>query len=56
MVTEVVECGACKKAKEARGEGSEEKIQTRWMAWDDNILSQLSGAHQALFPAVLTAR
>ncbi|KAG5286515.1 hypothetical protein AALO_G00015660 [Alosa alosa] len=27
-----------------------------WLAWDDAILRQLSEAHQAMFPAVLTAK
>ncbi|XP_048881499.1 uncharacterized protein LOC125748878 [Brienomyrus brachyistius] len=28
----------------------------RWLAWDPAILSQLSEAHQALFPAILTTK
>lgn len=28
----------------------------RWLAWDDVILQQLSEAHRAMFPAVLTAK
>ncbi|KAI4795725.1 hypothetical protein KUCAC02_029693 [Chaenocephalus aceratus] len=49
--TEVLSCGPCTKA--AR---SKEGVSVgRWLAWDNAILSQLSEAHQAIFPAVLTA-
>ncbi|KAK1888878.1 Non-toxic nonhemagglutinin type D [Dissostichus eleginoides] len=50
VITEVLSCGPCTKAariKEGVSVG-------RWLAWDNAILSQLSEAHQAIFPAVLT--
>ncbi|KAI4798281.1 hypothetical protein KUCAC02_022157 [Chaenocephalus aceratus] len=50
VITEVLSCGPCTKA--AR---SKEGVSVgRWLAWDNAILSQLSEAHQAIFPAVLT--
>ncbi|XP_034065909.1 uncharacterized protein LOC117542365 [Gymnodraco acuticeps] len=50
VITEVLSCGPCTKA--AR---SKESVSVgRWLAWDNAILSQLSEAHQAIFPAVLT--
>ncbi|XP_039521831.1 uncharacterized protein LOC120475226 [Pimephales promelas] len=52
MATEVVVCGPCLKA--ARGGAS--GPMGRWLAWDDVILQQLSEAHRAMFPAVLTAK
>ncbi|CAM4684160.1 unnamed protein product [Leuciscus chuanchicus] len=52
MATEVVACGPCLKA--ARGGTS--GPMGRWLAWDDVILQQLSEAHRARFPAVLTAK
>lgn len=50
MLTEVLSCGPCTKAARS-GEGDK---MGRWLAWDRAILAQLSGAHQAMFPAVLT--
>nr|XP_054598012.1 uncharacterized protein LOC129163713 [Nothobranchius furzeri] len=52
MLTEVLCCGPCTKAARA-GDGG---TVGRWLAWDPAILSQLSEAHQAGFPAVLTAK
>ncbi|KAK3565379.1 hypothetical protein QTP86_007112 [Hemibagrus guttatus] len=52
MLTEVLCCGPCTKAARS-GEGS---TVGRWLAWDPAILSQLSEAHRAMFPAVLTSR
>ncbi|KAK1889506.1 Protein PRR14L [Dissostichus eleginoides] len=50
VITEVLSCGPCTKA--AR---SKEGVSVgRWLAWGNAILSQLSEAHQAIFPAVLT--
>ena len=43
MLSEVLSCSACKN-------------NTKYIAWDDVILKQLSESHQALFPAILTAR
>ncbi|XP_016358639.1 uncharacterized protein LOC107701190 [Sinocyclocheilus anshuiensis] len=50
MLTEVLCCGQCTKAAGGRGSG---KV-GHWLAWDPAILCQLSEAHQAMFPAVLT--
>ncbi|XP_037619327.1 uncharacterized protein LOC119484539 [Sebastes umbrosus] len=52
MLTEVLGCGPCIKAARS-GEGG---TVGRWMAWDPAILSQLSEAHQAMFPAILTSK
>ncbi|XP_044210464.1 uncharacterized protein LOC122984196 [Thunnus albacares] len=52
MLTEVLCCGQCLKAARS-GEGSK---MGRWLAWDPAILSQLSNANQAMFPAILTSR
>ncbi|KAA8577917.1 hypothetical protein FQN60_017508, partial [Etheostoma spectabile] len=52
MATEVVSCGPCLKA----ARGGESGPMGRWLAWDDVILQQLSEAHRARFPAVLTAK
>ncbi|XP_048885476.1 uncharacterized protein LOC125751053 [Brienomyrus brachyistius] len=52
MLTEVLCCGPCTKAAR-RGDGG---TIGRWLAWDPAILSQLSEAHRALFPAILTAK
>ncbi|XP_056319082.1 uncharacterized protein si:ch211-243p7.3 [Danio aesculapii] len=50
MLTEVLRCGPC--TEEGRKcDGGEVG---RWLAWDPPILCQLSEAHQAMFPAVLT--
>jgi len=43
-------CGPCNKMAK---DSSEDK-QGIFLAWDSNIISQLSEAHQALFPATLT--
>ncbi|XP_076841988.1 uncharacterized protein LOC143486080 [Brachyhypopomus gauderio] len=50
MLTEVLCCGPCTKAARS----SQGVKMGRWLAWDSKILSQLSEAHQAMFPAVLT--
>ncbi|XP_048885478.1 uncharacterized protein LOC125751054 [Brienomyrus brachyistius] len=52
MLTEVLCCGPCTKAAR-RGDGG---TIGRWLAWDPAILSQLSEAHRALFPAILTTK
>ncbi|XP_078799712.1 uncharacterized protein LOC144990380 isoform X2 [Oryzias latipes] len=52
MVTEVLCCGPCTKAARNKEGGTV----GRWLAWDRVILSQLSEAHQAMFPAVLTCK
>nr|XP_015798210.2 uncharacterized protein LOC107374568 isoform X1 [Nothobranchius furzeri] len=51
LLTEVLCCGPCTKAAGAGGGGTV----GRWPAWDPAVVSQLSEAHQALFPAVLTS-
>ncbi|XP_058250148.1 uncharacterized protein LOC131355726 isoform X2 [Hemibagrus wyckioides] len=51
MLTEALCCGPCTKAAR-RGEGS---TVGWWLAWDSAILSQLSEAHRAMFPAILTS-
>ncbi|XP_066289153.1 uncharacterized protein [Branchiostoma lanceolatum] len=48
MVTEVLACNECKK--------SADRQMKKYNAWDDSIISQLSPAHQAVFPAVLTLK
>ncbi|MCI4380214.1 hypothetical protein PGIGA_G00237150 [Pangasianodon gigas] len=50
MLTEVLCCGQCTKAARS-GEGGK---MGRWLAWDSAIMCQLSEAHQAMFPAILT--
>lgn len=50
IITEVLSCGPCTKAGRGGGDG---KV-GRWLAWDSAILCQLSEAHQAIFPAILT--
>ncbi|XP_041941359.1 uncharacterized protein LOC121704885 [Alosa sapidissima] len=52
MCCEVLCCGPCLKA----ARGGDGGPMGRWLAWDDAILHQLSEAHQAMFPAVLTAK
>ena len=49
LLCEKVSCSKCK-AQAGRG------INHHWPAWHSGIVSQLSEAHQALFPAVLTTR
>ncbi|KAK3564726.1 hypothetical protein QTP86_024891, partial [Hemibagrus guttatus] len=51
-LTEVLCCRPCTKAARS-GEGS---TVGRWLAWYPAILSQLSEAHRAMCPAVLTSR
>ncbi|XP_029980231.1 uncharacterized protein LOC115412079 [Sphaeramia orbicularis] len=50
MLTEVLACNECRKAAKA----SEEHTLGRIPAWDAAILRQLTPAHRAVFPAVLT--
>ncbi|KAI7789391.1 hypothetical protein IRJ41_011903, partial [Triplophysa rosa] len=52
MLTEVVACNACRKAAKE----SEEHFIGRFLSWDACIIDQLSPAHRAVFPAVLTLR
>ncbi|XP_074467496.1 uncharacterized protein LOC141753071 [Sebastes fasciatus] len=52
MLTEVLCCGPCTNAARS-GEGGTEG---RWLAWDPAVLSQLSEAHRAVFPAILTSK
>nr|XP_055036624.1 uncharacterized protein LOC129423839 [Misgurnus anguillicaudatus] len=52
IITEVLSCGPCTKAGRGGGDG---KV-GRWLAWDSAILCQLSEAHQAMFPAILTVK
>ncbi|XP_034035737.1 uncharacterized protein LOC117518641 [Thalassophryne amazonica] len=52
MITKVLCCGPCTKAARS-GEGG---TVAQWHAWDAEILSQLSEAHQAMFPAILTSK
>lgn len=54
LVTEVLSCGPCNKA--ASKGGSKSSKWGRFLAWDTAILSQLTEAHQAMFPATLTAQ
>ncbi|CAM4515131.1 unnamed protein product [Leuciscus chuanchicus] len=52
MLTEVLACNACRKAAKE----SEEHAIGRFLAWDVCILDQLSPAHRAVFPDILTLR
>ena len=52
MLTELLACGLCTKASKE----SKDHHLGRFPAWSWAILSQLTPAHQALFPAVLTLR
>ncbi len=52
MLTEVLACNACRKAAKE----SEQHTIGRFLAWDMAIINQLSPAHRAVFPAVLTRR
>ncbi|KAL2085262.1 hypothetical protein ACEWY4_018582 [Coilia grayii] len=52
MLTEVLACSACSKAARE----SEEHAIGRYLSWEASILNQLSPAHKAVFPAVLTLR
>ncbi|XP_038592776.1 uncharacterized protein LOC119916884 [Micropterus salmoides] len=51
-LTDVLCCGPCTKAARS-GEGGTVGC---WLAWDPANLSQLSEAHQAVFPAILTSK
>lgn len=51
-ITEVLCCGPCTKAARS-GEGGTMGL---LLAWDSAILSQLSEAHQAMLPAILTSK
>lgn len=50
MLTEVLACNACRKAAKE----SEQHVIGRFVAWEAAIINQLSPAHRAAFPAVLT--
>lgn len=52
MLTEVLACNACRKAAKE----SEQHAIGRFLSWDAAIINQLSPAHRAVFPAVLTLR
>ncbi len=52
MLTEVLACNACRKAAKE----SEQHTIGRFLAWDMAVINQLSPAHRAVFPAVLTRR
>lgn len=52
MLTEVLACNACRKA----AQDSKDHSIGRFLAWDAGVLNQLSPAHKAVFPAVLTLR
>ncbi|KAL2076465.1 hypothetical protein ACEWY4_027929 [Coilia grayii] len=52
MLTEVLACNACRKAAKE----SDERAIGRYLSWEAAILNQLSPAHKAVFPAVLTLR
>ncbi|XP_071838455.1 uncharacterized protein [Apostichopus japonicus] len=52
MLTEVLACSACRKAAKASATHSI----GQFLAWDALLISQLTPAHQAMFPAILTLR
>lgn len=52
MLTEVLACHACRKA----AKGSGDHTLSRYVSWEGKILNQLTPAHRAVFPAVLTLR
>ena len=52
MLMEVLACSTCRKA----AQDSKEHAINSFLAWDAAIISQLSPAHRAMFPAVLTLR
>ncbi|XP_062393947.1 uncharacterized protein LOC134082321 [Sardina pilchardus] len=52
MLTEVLACNACRKA----AKDSEEHAIGRFLSWEEGVLRQLTPAHRAVFPAVLTLR
>ena len=48
----VLACNACRKAAKQ----TEDHAIGRFLSWEANLLRQLSPAHRAVFPAVLTLR
>lgn len=52
MMTEVLACNACRKAAAQ----SDDRATGWFLSWDTGILRQVSPAHRAFFPAVLTLR
>lgn len=52
MLTEVLVCNTCRKAVEE----SEKHIIGWLLSWNQSIIPQISSAHRAVFPAVLTLR
>lgn len=52
MLTEVLACNACRKA----ARDSEEHSIGRFLSWEEGVMRQLTPAHRAVFPAVLTLR
>lgn len=52
LLTEILSCGPCN----AAAKDSTANKMGRFLATDKTIMSQLSEAHQAVFPAVLTAQ
>ncbi|KAK0138576.1 hypothetical protein N1851_024888 [Merluccius polli] len=52
MLTEVLACNACRKAAKQ----TEDHAIGQFLSWEANISRQLSPAHRAVFPAVLTLR
>ena len=52
ILTEVLACNACRKAAQ---ESKDHSI-CFFLVWDASILNQVSPAHRAVFPAVLTLR
>ncbi|XP_067257165.1 uncharacterized protein [Chanodichthys erythropterus] len=52
MLTEVLACNACRKAAKE----SEERAIGRFLSWEACIIEQLSPAHRAVFPTILTLR
>lgn len=52
MLAEVLACNACKKAAAE----TEDHSIGHFTSWEGNVVSQLSPAHRAMFPAGLTLR
>ena len=52
MLTEVLGCNECSKASKS----SSDHHMGRYLAWSNNIVSQLAPCHQQRFPAVLTQK
>ncbi|KAK9972140.1 hypothetical protein ABG768_025467, partial [Culter alburnus] len=50
MLTVVLACNACRKAAKE----SEERVIGRFLSWEASITDQLSPAHRAVFPTILT--